>query len=84
MTLEEFAIESGVTIIECDPSWGGPVGYVEDDYPNSSVNGFRTQAAAYREWLNSTFGERTFKALVKLLKQTQRKRSAHQRRVIGC
>lgn len=75
MTLEEFAIESGVTIIECDPSWGGPFGYVEASAPNSSVNGFRTPAAAYRNWMNGTFGEQTAKALVKLFKQTQRKRT---------
>ena len=68
MNLEQFAKKAGVTIIECDPEWGGLIGYKEKDHPNSATCGFRTTAAAYKHWLDGTFGKRTAKAIMQLLK----------------
>ena len=68
MNLEQFAKKAGVTLIECDPEWGGRIGYKEADHPNSSVCGFKTAASAYKHWLECTFGKRTAKAVAKLLK----------------
>ena len=71
MTLEEFAKKSGVTIVECGPGWGGPIGYTLKDSPNVTECGHRTEAAAYKHWAKSTFGEKTAKAIMGLLKQTE-------------
>lgn len=70
MNLEQFANSAGVTLIECDPEWGGGIGYKEKDFPNSAVCGFRTKQAAYKNWLNAKFGEHTAKVVMKLLKQS--------------
>ena len=72
MTLEEFAKQAGMTLIECEPEWGGRVGYKTKDHPNSSVCGYRTAKSAYKGWLNSEFGENNAKAILKLLKETQK------------
>lgn len=72
MTLEEFAKKAGVTLIECSPDWGGRVGYKTKDSPNSSVCGYRTAQSAYRGWLKGEFGEQASKAILKLLKATQK------------
>lgn len=69
MTLKEFAIESGVTVFECEPGWGGKYGYTESQFPQSRVNGFRSQKACYEDWFKCKFGEQTAKALMKLLKK---------------
>ena len=34
MTLEEFAKDAGVIIVDCGPGWGGKIGYKEKEYPN--------------------------------------------------
>jgi hypothetical protein len=67
MNLEQFAKKAGVTTVECDPEWGGRIGYKEADYPNCSVCGFRTESAAYKHWLQSKFGKTTAKAVLSLL-----------------
>ena len=72
MTLEEFAKKAGVTFVECDPEWGGPVGYKEKDYPNMVVAGFKTKEAALKSWLKSSFGEQLSKVVTKLLVDSEK------------
>lgn len=67
VTLESFAQDAGVTLIECDSSWGGRIGYKEADHPNMSTCGFRTPNSAYKHWLEGTFGQKTGKAVLKLI-----------------
>jgi hypothetical protein len=71
MTLEEFASQSGLTVVRCDREWGGTYGYKLADYPNMQINGFRTEKAALLGWMKGTFGERTAKALVSLFKKVK-------------
>lgn len=68
MNLIEFAKMSGVTIIRCDKEWGGTYGYKEQDYPNWSFCGYKTEKTTYVGWLEGKFGKTTAKALLKLLK----------------
>lgn len=68
MNLTQFAKNAGVELIECDPEWGGRIGYKEKDHQNCTVCGFRTEQAAYKSWIKSKFGEHTAKAVMKLLK----------------
>lgn len=70
MTLEEFAKKAGVKIIDCGPQWGGRVGYKTADSPNCTMCGYRTVPAAYKGWLKETFGNRTAKAVLELIKET--------------
>jgi hypothetical protein len=70
-TLEDFAKEAGVIIHRCEKTWGGTYGYSTKDNPNCSINGYRSEAAAYKRWAATTFGEHASKALIKLLKGTQ-------------
>lgn len=67
MTLEEFAKKAGVKLILCGPGYGGKYGYITEDCPNSSVNGFRTEKSALKQWAKDTFGNKTAKALFSLL-----------------
>lgn len=67
MNLKQFAGEAGVEIVECGPGWGGRYGYTTKDMPNSTVCGFRTKDAAYKAWLEDTFGELAAKAVARLL-----------------
>jgi hypothetical protein len=71
MTLEEFAKDAGVSIIDCGEGWGGRLGYTEIDFPNCSTCGFKTEKAAYKSWLEDKFGKQTAKAILKLLKKAQ-------------
>lgn len=73
MTLEEFAKKAGVTIVACDPDWGGTVGYKEKDYPNTTIAGFKTKEEALKSWLRSSFGDSPAKVVLKLLKDSERK-----------
>lgn len=70
MNLEQFAIDAGVEIVECDISWGGRIAYRTKDAPNCKMCGFRTKASAYKNWLEDTFGADTAKAVRKLLKSS--------------
>lgn len=72
MDLKEFATLAGVKVIRCDSSWGGTWGYTEDRYSNFSVCGYRNENAVYRGWAKSTFGDGTYKALQKLLNQSEK------------
>jgi hypothetical protein len=74
MTLEQFAKKAGVTIVACDPDWGGRVAYTEKDYPNSTVCGFRSEGAAYKHWLNDKFGPTTAKVLLSLMRSPSTRR----------
>ena len=69
MTLEEFAKQAGVVIVDCGPNWGGRVGYKSSADCNCTFCGYRTSAAAYKGWLKDTFGEGAAKAVLKLLKE---------------
>lgn len=71
MNIEQFAKDAGVSIVEVDPGWGGPIGYTEADHPNSTVCGFRTATAAYNHWLQRKFGKHTADAIRKLLEGTK-------------
>ena len=73
MNLQEFATEAGVEITTCDKDWGGTIAYTEKDQPNSFVCGFMTENSAYKHWFVSEFGESHAKAILKLLKLTERK-----------
>ena len=69
MTLEEFAKAAGVKLVDCGEGWGGRIGYQTADHPNCTTCGYRTNQAAYKGWLKDTFGNRTAKAVTKLLKE---------------
>ena len=71
MNLEQFAILAGLSIIECEPDWGGRIGYKLKDQPNMTVCGYKTKEAAYKGWLIDTFGSRTAKAVIELLKASK-------------
>lgn len=71
MTLEDFAKQAGVTLGECGPEWGGRVSYAVADHPNCRYCGFRTPKAAYKHWLDNSFGETTSKAILTLLKRAK-------------
>lgn len=73
MTLEEFAKDAGVIIVDCGEGWGGRIGYKEKEYPNCTTCGFRTEKAAYKSWFEDRFGKDTTKAILKLLKKAQKK-----------
>lgn len=66
MTLKDFAEAAGVTVFRCNKEWGGTWAYKTADRPNSSVCGYRSEAALYRGWAEDTFGKHAFKALAKL------------------
>jgi len=68
-TVRQFAIESGVEVVECGPGWGGRYGFKTEDAPNCTTCGFKTKAAAYEFWMSDTFGKKTAAALKKLLEQ---------------
>jgi hypothetical protein len=67
--LAAFAKKSGVRIVSCDPEWGGRFAYTESRYPKCTVAGFRNENAAYRHWLESTFGPATSKAVLDLMRR---------------
>ena len=69
MTLEQFAKSAGVTLVDCDPGWGGRIGYKTKDHPNCTEAGYRTHQSAYKGWAENTFGAGAAKALFKLLNQ---------------
>jgi len=72
MTLEEFAKQAGVVLVDCGSNWGGRIGYRTKDSPNCTFCGHRTEAAAYKSWLKGKFGDHTAKAVLKLLKETSK------------
>ena len=69
MTEEEFAKEAGVIVHKCGKEWGGEYGYTETGWRNAKINGLRSEAACYKDWLKCKFGEQTSKAILKLLKE---------------
>lgn len=69
MTLEEFAKKCGVVIVKCDQLWGGTFGWSTKDRPNCSELGFKTEKAAYKGWMQQTFGDAAAKEVMKLLKE---------------
>jgi len=73
MTLSEFAKEAGVIIIDCAAGWNNcHIGYRTKDHPNCSIGYFKTENSAYKHWLLDTFGVTTSKAIMKLLKQSEK------------
>lgn len=74
MNLKEFATKCGVTIGRCDKEWGGTYSYKEDDYVNSTHCGCRTEKKAYEAWLDNNFGERAKKAILTLIKQSEKEK----------
>lgn len=72
MTLEEFAKKAGVELIACEPEWGGRIAYKTPDAPNCCICGFRNAGAAYKHWLENTFGELAGKAVMSLLAKPKR------------
>ena len=71
MNLAQFAKKAGVQIVR-QGLGGASICYKEADHPNCTVGGFRTENAAYKHWLGSTFGERTSKAVMSLLRRVDR------------
>jgi hypothetical protein len=74
MTLEEFAKEAGcvVTLHPNPTEWDGPYQYHTVDNPNCHFCGYGTKSFAYKGWLESTFEPTTAKAILKLLKESQK------------
>lgn len=73
MTLIEFAKLSGCVVDnKAGEGWVGKWRYTTADHPFSSYCGYRTETSAYKAWLNDTFGEVASKALLKLLKQSEK------------
>ena len=76
MTPKEFAIDCGCVVWQMTPEeahgWGGRWAYRPKDSPNCSWCGFRTEDAAYKGFLVETFGGQPSKALLKLLKKTEK------------
>lgn len=70
-SLEDFAKKCGVSLVKCDPMWGGTYGYTTDDFHNVTINGFRSKREAYQDWLSSSFGERAGKALMEILESLE-------------
>jgi wobble nucleotide-excising tRNase len=73
MTLEEFAKEAGcvVSLHPGPENWGGKYQYHIADNPDCHFCGYKTEAAAYKGWLESTFGPTTAKAIIKLLRKSK-------------
>ena len=71
MNLEQFAKKAGVSIVECEPSWGGTIAFTEKDSPNTTYCGYKTKEAAYKSWLTGKFGKSTGKAVLALLTKTE-------------
>ena len=69
LTIEQFAKKCGVTLHPCDAAFGGKIAYKSADHPNITIAGFRTEAAAYRRWLEDTFGKTAGRVVLKLLKE---------------
>jgi hypothetical protein len=66
MTLEEFAREAGCVVT---PKFNNSseYQYYITEHPNCYFSGFKTEASAYKGWLEGTFGPTTSKAVIKLL-----------------
>lgn len=72
--LAKFAKASGVKIVTCDKTqWGGSIAYTEKDYPWSKISGFKSESAAYKHWVESTFGRHAGRAVLKLLRASTRR-----------
>lgn len=72
MTPEQFAKEAGCVVSTHDePYWGGKWQYHNEGNPNVRWRGFKTEAEAYKAFLEDTFGKLPAKALIKLLKKTE-------------
>ena len=72
MTLENFAKLAGVKIVDCGTGWGGRIGYTTTDAPNCTCCGYKTKLAAYKAWLEDTYGARAGNALLELLRGAPR------------
>ena len=76
MTLEEFAKDAGCVVFEMHSDdakgWGGKFAYFEKGHERFRTCGFRTPAAAYKSFMADTFGEQATKAIIKLLKKTEK------------
>ena len=64
--LKKFADGAGVKTVRCSKDWGGTWGYRVYGPASINVNGFRTEAAAYKGWAEDTFGVAEFKSLMNL------------------
>lgn len=72
MTLEEFAHLGGFILKEGPNEWGGTFSYTEKD-SHCTTGNFRTAKAAYKHWLESSFDKHLSKAIIKLLKESEKK-----------
>ena len=76
MNLEEFAKDAGCVVFEMHPDdakgWGGKFAYFEKASPHIRTCGYRTESAAYKGFLKGTYGEQATKAIIKLLKKTEK------------
>jgi len=68
MTLEEFARQAGCVVT---PKFNNSseYQYYTTEHPNCYFSGFKTEASAYKGWLEGTFGLTTSKAVIKLLRK---------------
>ena len=74
MTLEEFAKDAGA-VIQLNPEpqgWGGKWEFYNSEHPNCSYCGFKTEASAYKGFMEHKFGVHGTRAIIKLLKKVQR------------
>jgi hypothetical protein len=74
MTLEEFAKEAGCVVsLHPNPDiWGPTYRYHTIDNPNCYFCGYGTKWFAYKGWLEDTFGTTTAKAVLKLLRESEK------------
>ena len=74
MTLEQFARQAGCIVSMNEDGWGGKYQYHTIENPNCFFCGYKTEAAAYRGWMNDSFGPTTSKVVLKLLKKVEKAR----------
>ena len=72
MNIKEFATEFGVVIGRCSGDWGGTFSYHLTDSPHVVFNGYKTERKAYEGWLEETFDKRGKKAIMKLIRQSEK------------
>jgi hypothetical protein len=72
MTLEEFAKRAGVKTFIYEGVGGVSVSYRTKDRPNTTNTGYKNDRAAYMGWMRNEFGHNASKAILALLKETQK------------
>lgn len=67
MTLIKLATECGVTFVRCRPEWAGTWAYKDQEYPNTTIAGFKTKKEAAEAWVKDSMNSRMFTILQPLI-----------------